>query len=526
MHYSMRYSLPRSYFLGGEPFVNLITNRWEMLESGVDTGIVLVDSAGSNNLDPTLGQGLSFDGVNDSAVAAYAIGDLVDGQTSPLTFAAILKAGGTFSTARCPIYGAGHISLGPFLALTSAMQPQVYFYYTHTVSKNVQAIATATSLVLTADTPYFVMAAIGPIVGSTNCSVDFTRVNLLTGAVTTQKVSLTLAGNFVQFKKTGSSPNDALHLMCATGTAAYMTGTVFSATVGFASPNYTNVLAILKDSSTPPTAIEEVMGTRCFCHYADGGSGSTITEATGNTYGHSADLTIGADYATMWTNGANESGFPQKGLGGGNYEGGIGIRMLYQPTGISSATSQPPAARSESQMSTMGNTFTFECWLYKDSAATTGYAIFASTTDQSVAVSADRVGFDIRSDASGRGFTFGAAGSSAITLLTNPGVVKNAAGWYYCALVVDSGSCTMYIAGTADSSFGTVHPAQNVGSMNSDGASGDQDLVIGGRKRGTGLYDYQLDQGCGVNDVVYFEGVALSESDLLKRFNYTKPKYL
>lgn len=516
MHYSMRYSLPRSYFLGGEPFVNLITNRWEMLESGVDTDVVLVDSVDSNNLVPTVGQSIEFDGISDGFMSDNDCGDIFDGAVA-LTIGIRMKVNISDLTTGDYVINIGNGSGG--IRLLAYNTGALY----------VMIVKSGGSSLTLANT-----FGHSTITDGEWCDIVFTWDNKELSQFFFDGVEST---GYNSRADTVTSPT-SIFLSDVT----YRTFTIFGVgynagysaripgkvSCAFAVPERLSVESAtsILNAITSDEA-EEVPNTThgCWVKFDQGSGSSILAEKRGFDLA-TANILGGAHDTTMWPNGANESYIQQKGLGGGNYEGGIGIRMLYQPTGISSATSQPPAARSESQMSTMGNTFTFECWLYKDSAATAGYAIFASTTDQSVAVSADRVGFDIRSDASGRGFTFGAAGSSAITLLTNPGVVKNAAGWYYCALVVDSGSCTMYIAGTADSSFGTVHPAQNVGSMNSDGASGDQDLVIGGRKRGTGLYDYQLDQGCGVNDVVYFEGVALSESDLLKRFNYTKPKYL
>lgn len=507
----------RSYGGGRqEPYKSLVTNRWRMHESGLTLPPVLVDSVGGNDITPTLGQGLDFDGGDDTAKVDSALGDLTDLATTSLTFAGIFKAGGSFTGARCQVYGGGHATLGPFLAVQSTMLPQVYFYYTHTVSTKIQAIASSTTLTLTANVPYMLMATITPTVGSTSVTVNFTRVNLATGAVTTESVPVTLAGNFVYFSKIGSAVNDSLCFMC--GNTLYMTGVGFSAAVGISAPDYADVLAILSNPASTAAAIEAVMGAKSYCHYADGGSGSTIAEATGNNFGTVPTLTIGADYATMWANGSHESGFPQKGFGGGAYTGGVGVRVLH--TFNVTGDADPGSGISLSEFNTLGSNFTFDGWVYKPNASAPLTETIFSTLDAFVT----RRGVNLRVPTavatSLQLDVFGATTTSTAT------VAMNASGWWYFGVVYRAGVAELYLAQPADSSFASNVSATNGGSATVVPTAGVNNLYIMARYDSAPGTNSNCEAGTGIDALAHIAGTALTEAQLLERFNYSKARYL
>lgn len=512
--------------LKSEPFTSTISNRWKMNESGLVVPPTLADSVGGVDLTPTVGQALDFDGVVDSAVSNNDTCVFLNGARAvtvgfrayvaeadlPPSSASIMGVGRYEYGFRSYVYGPAFASGGK----TSFVLKTV----TTAGIKNIVDGVTGGRRIMPLDQWFdFVVAFDADDDNTTYCWIDgelqdladpFTMAAGETFLLYSPTTAWLAMGGLAGTSGTGASrmPCQFQSLFCVDSKMSLVDATA------------------MLDAKDKDAAEAILPGASGGWIRTDGGAGSSLSSDKMAFDADSCSLLGGQHDTEMWPNAAHIGDIQQKGMGGGDYSGGHGIRMVYDPTGaLSTPSAQPPAAISSSPLSTLGNTFTFEMWCYKDSAAVSTYSIFASCTDQSITPSGDRVGFDIRADFPGTGFTFGCAGSSSATSLITPGVVKNAAGWYYCALVVNSGVCKLYVAGTGDSSFGTVEPAQNVGSMDSDGNSGDQSLVIGARKNGSGLWDYQLDEGCGVDDMVYHAGVALTEAQLLERFNFNKGKY-
>ena len=75
-------SLAASSGLYREPYIHLASAQWEMDDSGLVVPPALLDSIGNNDLTPTLGQALYFDGTTDGFKTDNDAGDNIHGASA------------------------------------------------------------------------------------------------------------------------------------------------------------------------------------------------------------------------------------------------------------------------------------------------------------------------------------------------------------------------------------------------------------------------------------------------------------
>lgn len=531
MRYSMSYSIPRCYSFGGEPYTASITQRWRISESGIGLQIPLANEYGSDTLIPMLGQALDFDGIDDKVSVNYAWGELIDGQTS-LTIGTIVKINSFPASGTVALYGPsrGGGSQGP-LPVGIAVGTGGTLYFRFRYNDTVQTYAlTSFGVGLTAGKWYVIVAQFAPT--GTAGTVKIYRKNLTDGATsfTETSVNLTLATTFSHFEKYNSSTSDAISSLGSPTDTAYCDGTEFSGAATAAIVTPAVMESVLANPKITGAEAEAVLGSRCYVHFFDAGTGSTFADVTGNDYGHAPTMTLSSGAsgnttaAMCWENGANQPYIPQKGLSGGAYTGGLGAKSNI--TLDSTADTDNPMAITVAEYDQyVSGPVTIECWIYKANATGTNDETFWSFSPAFTTAS-NRRGASLCTKT---GSTLGLRVDRTNILDSyeeqNISVETNASGWWYVACVISAVSCHIYVAqpadtdvteGEADSAWHSIEPV----------VAGDYRLCIGARPANTsGEYQNNLPSGNRVSDLVIHEGVELSSNAVKKRFLYSKATY-
>lgn len=509
----MRFGFQRNFgrMIGGgalEPYGGLVTSRWRMTESGLVTPAVLADSVGSNDLTPTLGQALYFAGTTDGFVTDNDAGDNIHG-ASALTIGIRVKIAHAGLTTGDYLMLVGNGSGG----IRVVMYNTGAFYADFTQAPT--DIGTLTNC-----------SGYATIPNDQWCTVVFSWDNNSPAQIFIDGVEV--AGYSTRLDTSASART--VNLSDATYRHASVMGSCYNGSYTpqipglvscfFAVPErlaIADAIAML-DAVTPAEAEAIPTTTHGIWVRFDQGSGSTID--VGKLGFDVSSGTISGGAATMWAKGSHVGGIRQKGLGGGDYTGGRGVAVLNSFS--TTDDTDPGVMVSADEFNAIGDTMTFDFWVYKPTAESVDGCAFASTLD---AAAASRRGFIIRGGMASRsqalsGIQFEVYGAS--TNSHDAYVDAPAAGWWYVAVVLDAGVPTIYAAHESMGSFLTA-TGTAVGSLTVVSA-GDNRLTIGHR---VGSVAGRTVDNCGAgtkfDSVCNFDGVALTGGQLLERFLYRRP---